>query len=163
MMPRRPPKLPSIEAQTIAFIDSCKRGSSIDRASLSYGGFYAYLRYDTRLEIAPGRILNDMLTIANVEIPLKLQRRRWFWRYLQLCAALNDGRILVESVVNPGLRMALQRHAGFEAVDFHGPSFLLRQSASIHGPTWMHVWPGEPQDHRSMPILRFEMPPASAD
>jgi hypothetical protein len=162
MMPRRPPRLPSIEAQTAAFIDSCKRGSSIERAWLSYAGFYAYLRYSTRLEIEPGRILTDMLTVANVEIPLKLQRRGWFWRYLQLCAALNAGRILVESVVNPYLRVALQRHAGFEGLPGH--SFLLRQdSTSAPVPAWMRVWPGEPKDHRSMPILRYEAPPASVD
>jgi hypothetical protein len=150
-MPRRPPKIPSVEAQTVAFLDACKHGHSIEHSTMQYAGFSIYLRYALQMQLSPERTVRNLLIIGNVDIPEKLRDRGWFWRYVQLCAALNDGHLLVQSVVNKRLLASLRNHPAFEEV--LDRSFLLRQDQWAGPHAWLRLWPGEPQDHRSMPLM----------
>lgn len=80
--------LPSIEAQTVAFVEAARAS---DRPGITdllhWAGFRVYLRYHRNYTV-DDRVIGEVLTIAKVMVPERLQRRGWFWRYCQLCLAL---------------------------------------------------------------------------
>ena len=112
----RPRRLPTVETQTVAFVEAA-RASGRPRVSewLAWRRNRVYLRYVRHYETFTGEALGEVLVIANVEVPVPFRRRGWFWRYCQLCLALVDNGLVIESVLNPHLYAALARHPAFWA------------------------------------------------
>lgn len=122
MMARRV-LLPSVETQTVAFVEDARaRGWPIVSEWVGWNGFKVYLRYVREYTIKEEPI-GEVLVIANIEIPARWQRRGWFWRYCQLCLALVENGIAIESAYNPWLRDALARRNPF--VEWWPNQFVL--------------------------------------
>lgn len=119
------PRLPSIEAQTINFVEESRTlpGRSHTRW-LRWDGFWVYVRH--RKDYPCGDLLlSEAIVIANVEVPPAYEGRGWFWRYCQLCLALTDDALVVEEVQNPYLHAAIKRRPEF--VEVAPGTFVLRK------------------------------------
>ena len=129
----RRPRLPSLETQTVAFVElaraQCKR--RMVSMWLRWNGFEVYLRYSPRY-IAGNVSIGEVLVIANIEVPKKYQHRGWFWHYLRLCSALTVGGIVVESVHTQYLYDALSKRQEF--IEFEEKSFLLKSDRALKMP-----------------------------
>jgi hypothetical protein len=90
-------RLPSVEAQTIAFFEEARAAAWPPMPRwLAFGGFKVYLRYWRKRTLVDGTVLGELLVIASVTLPDRYQQRGWLWRYCQLCAMLTeDGVVLV--------------------------------------------------------------------
>lgn len=138
--PGPPPMLPSLEAQTVAFVERARSsGRRHTDARLQWGGFNAYLRYWRDCNYYGEGVSGEVLVIAKVGIPLRLQRRGWFWRYCQLCSALVGDALVLEQVVNDELWAALRGHPEFEEVVPR--TFVLRKKNSRDWPFKVDVPP----------------------
>lgn len=129
MNSRSKKRLPSVETQTVEFVESALGHSDISRRWLEFNGFYVFLRYCPRFTVADV-VLENVLVIANVEIPEKYRNRGWFWRYCQLCAALVEGGVVAESVVNIDLRRSLTKKSGIEELQ-PGHFFLAKKTSGV--------------------------------
>jgi hypothetical protein len=109
------PRLPSVETQTVAFVEAARARNrrGIISCWLTWRGFRVYLRYWRNVTIG-GVMLGEVLVIADVEVPKRLQQRGWFWRYCQFCCALVERGIVIESVVSDELAEALARRPEFK-------------------------------------------------
>ncbi len=112
-----PPRLPSIETQTVAFVEAARARNrrGIVSCRVEWRGFNGYLRYCRNMPMGT-MPMGEVLVIATVEIPEELQRRGWFLRYCQLCCALVEHGVVIESVVNPELEEALTRRPAFKRI-----------------------------------------------
>lgn len=119
------PRLPSIEAQTIEFVEESRvRPGRSHTRWLRWQGFHIYLRYWRDYPLVD-LSLREAVVIANVEIPSAYEGRGWFWRYCQLCLALTDDALVVEEVQNPHLYAAIKRKPGF--VEVSEGTFVIRK------------------------------------
>lgn len=119
------PKLPSIETQTIAFIEESRAlPGQVQTRRLRWRGFSTYLRYWRNYPIS-NLVLKEALVIASVGIPQKYEGRGWFWRYCQMCLALSDDALVLEEVLHPGLYAALKKRSEF--VEVVPKTFVLRK------------------------------------
>jgi hypothetical protein len=120
------PRLPSIEAQTIAFVEeSRKRPGNSQTRRLRWQGFRAYLRFWRDYPL--GHLtLREAVVIASVGVPPAYEGRGWFWRYCQLCLALTNDALVLEEVLHPGLYAALKRRPQF--VEVVPRTFVIRKS-----------------------------------
>ena len=112
-----PPRLPSIETQTVAFVAAARarnRRGIISRP-VAWRGFKGYLRHCRNVPMGT-MSMREVLVIASIEIPEELQRRGWFWHYCQLCCALVEHGVVIEQVVNSGFNEALARHPAFKPI-----------------------------------------------
>jgi hypothetical protein len=130
--PSRSEKLPSVETQTVAFVEHARsqRRAAVSRW-LKWGGFAIYLRYYKHYT-AEGVRIGEVLVIASVESPIRYRRRGWFWRYCQLCLALVDDGLIIESVVNEELIKALSMRPEF--VEVSPSTFFLKKRGPDHRP-----------------------------
>ncbi len=135
--------LPSVEAQTIAFVDALRHGSHIENAWMTFGGFSVYLRHVRDYDLG-AFVLHEALVIGSVDVPRRLQHRGWFWRYMQLCALLVGEGLVLQCVLNKALRTSLRRHSGFEELDNHW--FVIRRSPADREPLWLKLAHGRAQD-----------------
>jgi hypothetical protein len=139
------PTPPSVETQTVAFVEfsrASRRG--VVSKWLKWGGFNVYLRYSKDCPVA-GVKRGEVLVIASIESPVRFQRRGWFWRYCQLCLALVDGGLIIESVVNEELERAISERPDFVEIMPNtyflqklGPNFrplLLLKAPSVTPPS----------------------------
>lgn len=137
---KRGGRLPSLEAQTVAFFENARRFGGNASYSLRWHGFQAYLRYQPRFELPDGKTAGEILVIASITVPEAYRRRGWFWRYCQLCAALARDGIAIESVNNSRLAAALRRRPEFW--EFEPRQFLMKKA----GPEdWPLVLPPDPK------------------
>lgn len=125
-------RLPSLEAQTVAFFENARMYGSNASYPLKWHGFEAYLRYQPQFELPDREVVGEVLVIASVAVPQAYRQRGWFWRYCQLCAALARDGVAIESVNNSKLAAALRNRPEF--LEFEARQFLLRKSA-------MDDWP----------------------
>lgn len=129
---KRRGRLPSIEAQTVAFLEAARLCGHNVSYWVRWRGFEAYLRYQPRFDLPDGEVVGEILVVANIAVPKAYRQRGWFWRYCQLCAALTHNGVAVETVNNTKLAAALRRRPEFW--EFEERQFLLRKSA-------MDDWP----------------------
>ncbi len=127
MNARRGPVLPSVEAQTLAFVDAARQGGGITNRWLEFAGFAVYLRYAPSLVLTDALTVGECITLATIEVPTRYRHRGWFWRYCQLCVALVEDGVVLESVVNRALLASLRQRPAF--VEFTPKHFVLRKSA----------------------------------
>lgn len=132
MNARRGPTLPSVETQTVAFVDAARQGGYIHNRWLEFAGFAVYLRYAQSLALTDTLVLGECIALAAVEVPVRYRHRGWFWRYCQLCAALVEDGVVVESVVNRAFLASLRQRPQF--MEFAPKSFVLRKSTPGHWP-----------------------------
>lgn len=119
-------RLPSVEAQTVAFVEYARQEREPMNAKTRWAGFSAYLRYARERRLTDSLVVGECLTIASVYIPDHLQHRGWFWRYCQMCQCLVNDALVLESVINVSLLKALGRRPEF--LEFKPDSFLLRRT-----------------------------------
>lgn len=127
MNARRVALLPSVETQTMAFVDAARQGSDITNRWLEFAGFAVYLRYAQSLVLTDALTVGECITLATIKVPTRYRHRGWFWRYCQLCAALVEDSVVLESVVNRALLASLRQRPAF--VEFAPKHFVLRKSA----------------------------------
>ncbi|TVT77432.1 MAG: hypothetical protein FHP92_04475 [Denitromonas halophila] len=123
------PALPSIESQTVAFILAARALREIRpsyRALLEWQGFEAYLRYHAVWQHGSLEAVQEVVTIARVDVPEAFQNRGWFMRYVQLCYEFSEGGVVIENVFNSHLLNALRRRDF--VVEFEPHSFFLPRS-----------------------------------
>jgi hypothetical protein len=119
------PRLPSVETQTIAFIEKSRAlPGSCHAKRLQWNGFSVYLRFWKSYPVGSME-LKEAVVIARVDIPQAYERRGWFWRYCQLCLALTDDALVLEEVLNPYLYAAIKRRPGF--VEVAPRTFVIRK------------------------------------
>jgi hypothetical protein len=120
--------LPSVEMQTIAFYESARANErhKTMASQLEFGEFSVYLRYCRNRSLLNRDPLGEVLVIASVSVPDQLQRRGWFWRYCQLCAALTADGVVLESVIDSELFKALLRNPAFQKIGER--DFLLHKT-----------------------------------
>ena len=119
-------RLPSVESQTIAFIEKVRqrqlaRGSS----DIKWDGFKVYLRYIRKGYLPPPNEDLEVIVIASIKVPMKYRQRSWFWRYCQLCLCLAKDGIVIECVLNEQLLKTLRRNPLFE--EYIEGNFLLHK------------------------------------
>lgn len=118
-------RLPSIEAQTIAFIEASRAQAQPAKPKwLRWRGFWVYLRYRRDYRVGD-MLLREAIVIANIEVPRRFQGRGWFWRYCQLCLALTNDALVVEEVQNPYLYAAIKQRTEF--VEVAPATFVIRK------------------------------------
>ncbi len=108
--------LPSVETQTVEFLEFARGRNEVVARWLEFGGFYVYLRYNPDFRKESDVPLGELLIIASVTIPQRYRHRGWFWRYCELCRALVAGGIAVESVANQRLHASLNNSRNFQEV-----------------------------------------------
>lgn len=70
-----PPRLPSVETQTVAFVEAARTsGRPIVSDWVRWSGFTVYLRYARSHTIGQEKV-GEVLVIASVTVPAHLQRR----------------------------------------------------------------------------------------
>lgn len=105
-------QLPSVETQTVAFVEAARVAGRRSASWLKFRGFRVYLRYAKTYE--SGEMdLGETLIIANVEVPEPFQNRGWFLRYCELCSALVEDAVVIECVHNLDLHASLSRREAF--------------------------------------------------
>jgi hypothetical protein len=121
-------RLPSIEAQTMAYIEWARVQNQRAPISmwLKWRGISVYLRY-AKNYIVEGEVVGEVLVLASVDVPPSLQRRGWFWRYCQVCFALVEKGLVIESVVSVELAAALSRRPN--ARIFQKNSYFITKNA----------------------------------
>lgn len=118
-------RLPSVETQTVAFVEAARAAGRRCNSWLKFRGFRVYLRYERTYE-SGDVTLGETLVIANVEIPERFRNRGWFLRYCELCVALVEDAVIVECVYNPHLYASLSRREAFLETKFR-EFVLLKQ------------------------------------
>ncbi|BBO99431.1 hypothetical protein [Sulfuriferula nivalis] len=106
------PKLPSVETQTVAFIEAVRAGSRFRNSWIKFRGFEVYLRYAQTYKSGEME-LGETLVIANIMVPGRYQNRGWFMHYCELCSGLVDDAVVIECVENPHLYASLLRKEAF--------------------------------------------------
>lgn len=123
-------KLPSVESQTVEFVrTSRKQLKDQHRRWLEWGGFKVYARYCQQYP-ADETIFGEILVIASVEVPKRLRGRGWFWYYCELCLALVDDGLIIESVINKELRRSLSMRPEF--IEISPNTFFLKKRGPDH-------------------------------
>lgn len=125
-------RLPSVETQTVAFVEFARQGGEIMSTWVEWAGFAVYLRYAPSRRLTDSLEVGECIAISTIHIPDRLQHRGWFWRYCQLCLGLVEDALVLEGVVNPSLRASLRQRPEF--FEFHDESFVLRRLPD-------HRWP----------------------
>lgn len=105
-------QLPSVETQTVAFVEAARAAGRRSASWLKFRGFRVYLRYAKTYESGEME-LGETLIIANVEVPERFQNRSWFLRYCELCLALVEDAVVIERVLNSDLYASLSRREAF--------------------------------------------------
>lgn len=123
--PGRQRRLPSIESQTVAFLEWARQKPNPVATTLEWDRITIYLRYLRQGYLPRPWETSEILVIASVELPKSYQQRGWFWRYCQLCAALTKNGVAIESVQNLHLLAALRRHPAF--IEYQTANFYLRK------------------------------------
>ena len=134
------PWLPSIEAQTIAFIEAARAQRSRRPISLElrWQGTCVYLRYCANFAVGD-ELIGEVLVLAMIVVAPRYRGRGWFTRYMQLCYALARDGLVIESVLHARLASALTRH--FECTEFQPRNYLLRKRSAAD---WLHYLPAQP-------------------
>ena len=119
-------RLPSVETQTVAFVEAARAARRRSASWLKFRGFRVYLRYEQAYE-SGDMALGETLVIANVHSPEGFRDRGWFLHYCELCAALVDGAVVIECVYNPRLYASLSRREAFRETRFREFVLLKRR------------------------------------
>ena len=120
-------KLPSIEAQTIAFFEYARTiKKPRQSASMDWRKSMVYVRLYKDIEEPRIGLIKEALVIANVVLPKSLQGRGWFLRYCQLCASLAEDGVIIESVGNDKLAEAIRKRPEF--IEYLPRYFILKKS-----------------------------------
>lgn len=106
--------LPSVELQTVEFLEVASEAARARTTQLRYHGFRVSLEYQPELSIPGVGTFKDILVVSDVYVPPRYRRRGWFMTYLKLCWLLVDEALFVDEVYGPG-RDALIAY-GFEVV-----------------------------------------------
>lgn len=119
-------RLPSVETQTVAFIEAARAAGRRCNSWLKFRGFRVYLRYEP-VYTSGAMELGETLVIANVRSPECFRNRGWFLHYCELCAGLVDGAVVIECVYNARLYASLSRREAFRETMFREFVLLKRR------------------------------------
>lgn len=126
------PRLPSVEAQTLAFVEYAQKEPEPMSALTEWAGFSVYLRYARNKRLTEDLSVGECIAISSIHIPEHLQHRGWFWRYCQMCLCLVSDALIIENVHNPSLRAALRQRPEF--LEYIPTSFVLRRTLECPWP-----------------------------
>ena len=115
--------VPSVELQTVEFVQVASEAPGPHAAQLRYHGFRVSLEYEPELSVPGLGTFRDVLAITDVYVPPRHRRRGWLRTYLKLCWLLVDDALFIDEVHGP-VRDALIGY-GFVAVD--GDELMLRK------------------------------------
>lgn len=119
-------RLPSVETQTVAFVEAARAARRRSAGWLKFSGFRVYLRYEPVYKSGDME-LGETLVIANVRSPAYFRDRGWFLHYCELCAGLIDCAVVIECVYNPRLYASLSRRKSFRETMFREFVLLKRR------------------------------------
>lgn len=106
--------VPSIELQTVEFVEFARSQGVSRRGELQRGGFRVTLEYQPECSFPRIGTLKDFMLIADVYVPMRYRSRGWLTSYLKMCLMLVSDGLLVCNVNGP-VHDALLR-MGFEHV-----------------------------------------------
>lgn len=138
---RAEPRLPSIESQTVAFVDYAWSEPEPINVTVNWAGFSVYLRYARQRRLTDELTVGECLAISTVDVPQNKQHRGWFWRYCQLCLGLVSDALVIENVINPALRVGLRQRPVF--VEYIPESFVIRRTPDCPWPLRVFQEPTE--------------------
>ncbi|MHB1657291.1 MAG: hypothetical protein ACYCSZ_13095 [Burkholderiales bacterium] len=123
-------QLPSVETQTVAFVETSRKAGRRSTKQLSFRGFSVYLRY-AQAYTSGEMVLGETLVIANVQVPVRFRNRGWFLHYCELCLALIEDAVVIECVNNPYLYASLSRREAFKETKIS--EFVLLKRHTMEG------------------------------
>lgn len=119
-MTRSLAKVPSVELQTLEFVEIARSVGGSHAALIRHHGIRVLLEYEPVFPVHKLGTLNGVLAILDVYVPPRYQRRGWLTAYLKLCHLLVDEAVLIAVMRGP-VREALMRGGFEEAL----PGFLM--------------------------------------
>ena len=111
-MMRLPLHAPSVEMQTIEFIEQMRTKDESGVALLQRYGFRVEVEFHTQLPCANGGMLSNVICIVDAYVPPRYRQRGWFTHYLKMCSLLTGDALIIYGLYGP-VRDALVRK-GFE-------------------------------------------------
>lgn len=133
-------QLPSVETQTVAFVEAARAAGQRSASWLKFSGFRVYLRYAQTYESGE-MALGETLIIANIIVPELFQKRGWFLHYCELCSGVIDDAVVIECVENPHLYASLSRRESF--IETKNAEFVLLKRRPGEGSRIVISPPGE--------------------
>lgn len=108
-------RIPSLELQTMAFMDAARSSATPQQIRLSRNGFRVCLDFEPELSVPGVGDVQGALAISDVYVPARCRHRGWFTHYWQFCRLLAGGTVFIDDLVHLPLRENLLRH-GFREV-----------------------------------------------
>lgn len=125
-MKPRGPRIPSVELQTLTFVEMARSKGGSHDTLLRCHGFRVSLEYEQELTVRPFGPLKGVLGVFDVYVPSRYRRCGWLTAYLKLCQMLADEAVVVGDTYGP-VREALLRR-GFVEVSPGVPMLIKHAS-----------------------------------
>lgn len=121
-------RIPSLELQTIAFLDEVLGGDAPRSIRLDWNGFHALLSYEPEYFLTDSMPRRPVLVITDVQVPIRFRGRGWLTHYWEMCWFSSGLGIIIEPVRYEPLGKSLLR-AGFQRLDGSPLTYYLRSIA----------------------------------
>lgn len=121
-------RIPSLELQTVAFLDRVLVGNEPQSIRLSWNGFRVSLFYEPAFVVSENAPGGPALVISNVYVPLRFRRRGWLTQYWQMCWFVSGIGLALNDVTIPAIQIQLLQ-LGFRKVEGTSSIFYLQPAA----------------------------------
>lgn len=121
-------QIPSLELQTIAFLDKVLGGNTPSSIRLDWNGFQTLLSYEPEYFLTSSMPRRPVLVISDVQVPVRFRGRGWLTRYWEMCWFCSGLGIIIEPVRYEPLGNSLLR-AGFQQLDGSPSTYYLKSIA----------------------------------
>lgn len=106
--------VPSIELQTVEFVEAARALGGARAIELHYGGFRVELEYQSGFFVPGFGDFRGVLIIRRVFVPVRHRERGWLWAYLTMCSRIAEDAIFISCIKGDVRDLFVRR--GFEAV-----------------------------------------------
>jgi hypothetical protein len=111
---KKPLRIPSIEMQTIAFVDEMRQRRRGGSRHLLWGGFHVYVQFVRTYRNYQVGNYENVFVLHDIDVPERYQRRGWMTYYCRLCWILSDGVFVVANFEDEQVLLGIQRRLGLQ-------------------------------------------------
>jgi hypothetical protein len=104
--------IPSLELQTLMFVQSARALKLDQTVELEWNGFKVTVGYSGPRAMR-GQVLKEAITLHSVFVPVKHRRKRWFTFYIEFLKILTEDAVIVTNVQGGFVMLGLARR-GFD-------------------------------------------------
>lgn len=104
--------IPSLELQTLMFVQSARALNLDQTVELEWNGFKVTVGYSGPRAMR-GQVLKEAITLHSVFVPVKHRRKRWFTFYIEFLKILTEDAVIVTNVQGGFVMLGLARR-GFD-------------------------------------------------